>query len=196
MRRSSSQRSIRRAMAWRREGISPCVLAQPGRPASSGSVMLHDHGFGSRGAVVMCRTRPITRPSNMATPSVPGLLSGKVRRQVMLVAFIAVTPRPLADHHLTALKDPAGASETATAARGSHRPFSARTSRTVGLTRHRNPTNGSWLELRNDAAMRIGNYPVSGAPYWLTMTGVAALGICRGRAHDRCPITARARAAP
>src|SRR5215212_2030170 len=75
-------------MACRREGISPFVLAQPGRPASSGSVMLHDHGFGSRGAVVMCRTRPITRPSKIATPSVPGLLSGKVRRQTMLEAFI------------------------------------------------------------------------------------------------------------
>ena len=38
-------------MACRREGISPFVLAQPGRPASSGSVTLHDHGFGSRGSV-------------------------------------------------------------------------------------------------------------------------------------------------
>ena len=28
--------------------------------------------------------------------------------------------------------------------------------------------------------MRIGDYPVSGAPYWLTMTGVAALGIMTG----------------
>jgi hypothetical protein len=27
-----------------------------------------------------------------------------------------------------------------------------------------------------EAAMRIGDYPASGAPYWLTMTGVAALG--------------------
>jgi hypothetical protein len=25
--------------------------------------------------------------------------------------------------------------------------------------------------------MRIGDYPVSGAPYWFTMTGVAALGV-------------------
>ena len=25
--------------------------------------------------------------------------------------------------------------------------------------------------------MRIGDYPVSGAPYWLTMTGVAASGL-------------------
>ena len=33
-------------MACRREGISPFVLAQPGRPARSGSVTLHDHGFG------------------------------------------------------------------------------------------------------------------------------------------------------
>ena len=33
----------------------------------------------------------MTRPSKMATPSVPGALSGKVRRQVMLVAFIAGT---------------------------------------------------------------------------------------------------------
>ena len=31
---------------------------------------------------------------------------------------------------------------------------------------------------------------------WLTMTGVAALGMVGGRAHDRCPVTARARAAP
>jgi len=25
--------------------------------------------------------------------------------------------------------------------------------------------------------MNIGDYPVSGTPYWLTMTGVAALGM-------------------
>jgi hypothetical protein len=25
--------------------------------------------------------------------------------------------------------------------------------------------------------MRVGDYPVSGTPYWLTMTGVAALGM-------------------
>ena len=41
-------------MACRREGISPFVLAQPGRPASSVSVTLHGHGFGSRGRLVMC----------------------------------------------------------------------------------------------------------------------------------------------
>ena len=51
-------------------------------------VMLHDHGFGSRGPSAKSRTRPITRPSKMATPSVPGALSGKVRRQVMLGSFI------------------------------------------------------------------------------------------------------------
>jgi hypothetical protein len=34
-------------MACRREGISPFVLARPGRPARSGSVTLHSHGFGS-----------------------------------------------------------------------------------------------------------------------------------------------------
>ena len=44
--RSSCQRSIRRAMACRREGISPCVFAQPGRPARSGSVMLHGQASG------------------------------------------------------------------------------------------------------------------------------------------------------
>src|SRR4051794_37536444 len=49
-------------MACRREGISPCVLAQPGCPASSGSVTLHDHGFGSRGRLVMCMMRPMMRP--------------------------------------------------------------------------------------------------------------------------------------
>ena len=38
-------------MACRREGISPFVLAQPGRPARSVSVMVHSHGFGSRGKV-------------------------------------------------------------------------------------------------------------------------------------------------
>ena len=32
-------------MACRREGISPLVFAQPGRPASSGSVTLHAHFF-------------------------------------------------------------------------------------------------------------------------------------------------------
>src|SRR4051794_19508286 len=74
-------------MACRREGISPCVLAQPGMPARVGSVTLHDHGFGSRGSSAMSRTRPITRPSKMATPSVPGALSGKIRRQTMLEAF-------------------------------------------------------------------------------------------------------------
>jgi len=36
----------------------------------------------------MCRTRPMMRPSEMATPTVPGSHSRKVRRQVMLVAFI------------------------------------------------------------------------------------------------------------
>ena len=25
--------------------------------------------------------------------------------------------------------------------------------------------------------MRVGDYPVSGKPYWFTMTGVAALGL-------------------
>ena len=38
----------------------------------------------------MCRTRPITRPSKTATPSVPGALSGKVRRHVMLGSVIAM----------------------------------------------------------------------------------------------------------
>jgi hypothetical protein len=76
-RRSSCQRSIKRAMACRREGISPCVLAQPGRPASSGSVMVHSQGLGSRGAVVMCRTPPMMRPSKRATPSVPGSEPGR-----------------------------------------------------------------------------------------------------------------------
>jgi len=28
-----------------------------------------------------------------------------------------------------------------------------------------------------EANMTIGDYPVSGKPYWLTMTGVAALGL-------------------
>jgi hypothetical protein len=87
--RSSCQRSITRSIACPREGISPLVFAQPGRPASSGSVTLHDH-FGSLGRLVMCCTRPITRPSKMATPSLPDALSGKVRRQVMLGSFIAV----------------------------------------------------------------------------------------------------------
>src|SRR5215207_6578106 len=57
---------------------------------SGEEVTLHDQGFGSRGALVMCRTRPMTRPSKMATPSVPGSLSGRVRRQMMLVAFLTV----------------------------------------------------------------------------------------------------------
>ena len=64
------------------------VRVGPARPA--GELRVGDAprpGFGSRGRLVMCRTRPITRPSKMATPSVPGALSGKVRRQVMLVAL-------------------------------------------------------------------------------------------------------------
>ena len=60
MRRSSCQRSIRRSMACRREGISPFVLAQPGRPASSGSVMLHDHGS-DRAARWSCAARGRSR---------------------------------------------------------------------------------------------------------------------------------------
>ena len=34
-------------------------------------------------------------------------------------------------------------------------------------------TGAVWRE----GAMRVGDYPVSGKPYWLTMTGVAALGM-------------------
>ena len=52
------------------------------------SVTLHSH-FAPCGSSIS-RTRPITRPSKIATPSVTGALSGKVRRQMMLVAFIAV----------------------------------------------------------------------------------------------------------
>ena len=44
-----------------------------------------------------------------------------------------------------------------------------------------NPTHRSRLEGRTallvEGAMRVGDYPVSGKPYWLTMTGVAALGV-------------------
>ena len=57
-------------------------------PASSRSVTDHSHGLPAQCS--SWRTRPITRPSKMATPSIPGALSGKVRRQVTLVAFIAV----------------------------------------------------------------------------------------------------------
>ena len=67
-------------------------VGPPGRPARSGSVTLHDHGFGSCGPSAKSRTRPMMRPSNSATPSVPGALSGKVRRHVMLVAFICSAP--------------------------------------------------------------------------------------------------------
>ena len=88
MRRSSCQRSIKRSMACRRDGISPCVFAHPGRPASIGSVTLHSHGFGSRELNWPCRIRPMTRPSNTATPSVPGSLSGKVRCQEMSGSLI------------------------------------------------------------------------------------------------------------
>src|SRR5215213_2341532 len=75
----------------------PCVLAQPGMPARVGSVTLHDHGFGSRGRLVMCMMRPMMRSSNTATPSVPGSDSGKVRCQEMLGSVIAMpaqTSRP------------------------------------------------------------------------------------------------------
>jgi len=30
---------------------------------------------------------------------------------------------------------------------------------------------------KREANMTIGDYPVSGKPYWFTMTGVAALGL-------------------
>jgi hypothetical protein len=30
---------------------------------------------------------------------------------------------------------------------------------------------------RREGVMRVGDYPVFGKPYWLTMTGVAALGM-------------------
>jgi hypothetical protein len=36
---------------------------------------------------------------------------------------------------------------------------------------------GARALFREEAAMRIGDYPVSGTPYWLTMTGVVALGL-------------------
>ena len=44
-RRSSCQRSTRRAIACRREVVSPDALLQPGLPASSGSVTDHSHGL-------------------------------------------------------------------------------------------------------------------------------------------------------
>jgi hypothetical protein len=49
-------------MACRREGISPCVFAQPGRPARSGSVTLHIHGFGCCSPSAKSRTRPMMSP--------------------------------------------------------------------------------------------------------------------------------------
>ena len=39
-------------------------------------------------------------------------------------------------------------------------------------TQRRSPANED-----GEANMTIGDYPVSGKPYWLTMTGVAALGL-------------------
>ena len=39
--------------------------------------MLHSHGFGSRGKLVMCMMRPMMRPSYTATPSVPGSTPGR-----------------------------------------------------------------------------------------------------------------------
>jgi hypothetical protein len=39
-------------------------------------------------------------------------------------------------------------------------------------TQRRNPANED-----GEANMTIGDYSVSGKPYWLTMTGVAALGL-------------------
>jgi len=45
------------------------------------------------------------------------------------------------------------------------------------------PDGAPQLERRTallaEGAMRVGDYPVSGKPYWLTMTGVAALEIVR-----------------
>ena len=39
-------------------------------------------------------------------------------------------------------------------------------------TQRRSPANED-----GEPNMTIGDYPVSGKPYWLTMTGVAALGL-------------------
>jgi hypothetical protein len=66
--RNSCQRSMSRLIAATREAVSPCVLPHPGRPASSGSVTDHPHGLGSRGTSDIIRTRPMIRPSMMATP--------------------------------------------------------------------------------------------------------------------------------
>jgi hypothetical protein len=34
-----------------------------------------------------------------------------------------------------------------------------------------------WQSLDGRRPMKLGDYPVEGRPYWLTMTGVAALGM-------------------
>ena len=77
------------------ESVSPEALPQPGRPASSGSVTDHSHGFGAPcgpGFSLNRRTLPMMRPSTSATPSVPGGHSGKVRRHVMLGLFTGMAP--------------------------------------------------------------------------------------------------------
>jgi hypothetical protein len=48
-RRSSCQRSIRRAMACRREAVSPCVLVQPDPPARSPASMERRRSWASSG---------------------------------------------------------------------------------------------------------------------------------------------------
>ncbi len=53
----------------------------------SGSVTAHSHGLPARCS--SWRTRPMVRPSTMATPSVPGAESGKVRRHVTALGFMA-----------------------------------------------------------------------------------------------------------
>ena len=56
------------------------VGAQPGRPASSGSVTLHDLIGRVRLMAELPRDPKPVGPSKRATPSVPGSESGKVRR--------------------------------------------------------------------------------------------------------------------
>ena len=88
MRRSSCQRSIRRVHRLPARGHR-AVHVGPARPPRELQVGDAPRAISGRAGRVLCRTRPMTRPSNTATPSVPGGLSGKVRRQMMPGSFTA-----------------------------------------------------------------------------------------------------------
>ena len=71
---------------------------------------LHIQSLGLAGSSDISRTRPMTRPSANARPSVPGLHSGKVRRQVIsgsgvVMDYVRVNKRRAAEAALKVERD-------------------------------------------------------------------------------------------